>query len=156
MPGPHREGAQTDTCTSKQSTYSPCKTYLIGSYQVINDISETATASDISCNGKQLRYQLQIKMQRGKASSYSFFPFECWNTFWSSRYNTLGVLKCSRNCATSKLEALLVLLHHLPPVFLFLFWKPDQLWSKYIQEPQVQNKMKCDGRLTIGVTIIRA
>lgn len=152
MSGLHREGAQMDTCTSRHT----CETYLIGSYRVINDISETAIASDISFNGKQLRYQFQIKMERGAASSYSFCLFECWNTYWSSRYNTLGVLKCRRNCTMSKLEALSFLLHHLPPVFLFLFWKPDQLWSKYIQEPQVQNTVKCDGRLTIGVTVIRA
>lgn len=39
------------------------------------------------------------------------------------------------------LEVLSDFLHYLPLVFLFIFWKPGQLWSKHVQEPQVQNKI---------------
>ena len=44
MSGLHWEGAQMDACTSRHT----CKMYLISSYRVINDISETVIASDMN------------------------------------------------------------------------------------------------------------
>lgn len=118
------------------------KVYPISSYRVINDISEIAIARDVIFLLDNSKIQTSNKHTERKAKSCSFLPLTAGTHIGglrSSHYNMSGILHCNKSCTASRLEVLSVFLHHLP-LFLLILWKPDQLWFKYTQEPQVQNK----------------